>query len=104
MKKILLTLAAVILTIPYFCAAEEKKSGDFVTLTDVPSTLVYPSFWHTPFGVHRGTPFWLKVFLGNKTYFSDRRTLRAQKCGCRRDKPGRDDCARRSGLIQGAGR
>jgi hypothetical protein len=55
-----------------FVLADGNKDEDaLVTLTGVESTLVYPSFWHTPFGVHRGTPFWLKVFMGNKTYFSD---------------------------------
>ena len=41
------------------------------TVYDSPTTLTYPSFWHTPFGVNRGTAFWLKVFLGNKTFFSN---------------------------------
>src|SRR5271157_2169743 len=48
-------------------------------ITDKPTTLTYPSFWHTPFGIHRGTPFWLKVFLGNRTYFNDPQDLAATK-------------------------
>ncbi|PKL90970.1 MAG: hypothetical protein CVV21_10530 [Candidatus Goldiibacteriota bacterium HGW-Goldbacteria-1] len=71
MKKKFVLLTAFILLLSSFSFAESKKEDELVTLTNVPSTLVYPSFWHTPFGVHRGTAFWLKVFLGNKTYFSD---------------------------------
>ncbi len=48
-------------------------------IIDKPTTLVYPSFWHTPFGIHRGTPFWLKVFLGNRTYFNNPQDLAATK-------------------------
>lgn len=36
-----------------------------------PSTLVYPDFWHTPLGLHRGTPKLLDMFLGGKAQFSD---------------------------------
>src|SRR5690606_30851033 len=36
-----------------------------------PSTLVYPDFWHTPMGVHRGTPTLLRMMLGTKVRFDD---------------------------------
>lgn len=32
-----------------------------------PTTLVYPPFWHTPFGIHRGTPELLALFIGQRT-------------------------------------
>jgi len=70
LKKKALITAVMILLLFSFCKAEESKD-ELVTLTTEPSTLVYPSFWHTPFGVHRGTPFWLKVFLGNRTVFAN---------------------------------
>ncbi|NTV51930.1 MAG: hypothetical protein HGA76_02785 [Candidatus Firestonebacteria bacterium] len=39
-------------------------------LPDSPTTLLYPPFWHTPLGVHRGTPELLKMFLGTRTRFA----------------------------------
>jgi hypothetical protein len=36
-----------------------------------PSTLVYPDFWHTPLGLHRGTPKLLNMFLGGRAEFRD---------------------------------
>jgi hypothetical protein len=39
-------------------------------LYESPTTLVYPPFWHTPLGVHRGTPALLKLFLGSRTRFA----------------------------------
>ncbi|HPD19591.1 MAG TPA: hypothetical protein PLF61_08000, partial [Candidatus Goldiibacteriota bacterium] len=56
------------LSLNIFVFAEE---GEITVITDKPTTITYPSFNHTPFGIHRGTPFWLKVFLGNRTYFND---------------------------------
>ncbi len=39
-----------------------------VTLLDnQPTTLVYPPFWHTPFGIHRGTPQLLAQFTWQRT-------------------------------------
>jgi len=55
--------------------AEDKPK----IIENKPTTLTYPSFWHTPFGIHRGTPFWLKVFLGNRTYFNGPQDLAATK-------------------------
>jgi DNA-binding beta-propeller fold protein YncE len=37
---------------------------------DPPTTLLYPPFWHTPLGIHRGTSRWLEFFLGKRTHFS----------------------------------
>lgn len=36
-----------------------------------PSTLVYPDFWHTPLGLHRGTPRLLRMMLGDSVRFND---------------------------------
>ena len=36
-----------------------------------PSSLVYPDFWHTPLGLHRGTPQLLQLMLGDVVRFSD---------------------------------
>ncbi|MCK5218999.1 NHL repeat-containing protein [bacterium] len=59
-------MICLLLTIP-FClhAAAEPR-----VLERQATSLVYPPFWHTPFGVHRGTPKLLKLFLGNRTRFS----------------------------------
>ncbi|MBP7791888.1 MAG: NHL repeat-containing protein [Candidatus Goldbacteria bacterium] len=64
------------LSLNIFVFAEE---GEITVITDKPTTITYPSFNHTPFGIHRGTPFWLKVFLGNRTYFNDPQDLAATK-------------------------
>jgi DNA-binding beta-propeller fold protein YncE len=42
-----------------------------------PSSLVYPDFWHTPLGIHRGTPRLLDMFLGGKAKFDDPQGLAA---------------------------
>jgi len=36
-------------------------------IEDQPTTLVYPPYWHTPFGIHRGTPELLALFVGDRT-------------------------------------
>jgi DNA-binding beta-propeller fold protein YncE len=36
-----------------------------------PSSLVYPDFWHTPLGLHRGSPKLLKLMLGDRAVFND---------------------------------
>jgi sugar lactone lactonase YvrE len=36
-----------------------------------PSTLVYPDFWHTPLGVHKGTAELLRIFTGGRARFND---------------------------------
>lgn len=38
-------------------------------LRDEPTTLLYPPFWHTPLGIHRGTPELLTVFVGDRAEF-----------------------------------
>ena len=60
-------------------AAANGDEETITTLTDNFSTLVYPSFWHTPFGIHRGTPLHLKLFLGNRTYFDNPQGLACTK-------------------------
>jgi DNA-binding beta-propeller fold protein YncE len=36
-----------------------------------PSSLVYPDFWHTPLGIHRGTPALFKMLAGDDAEFND---------------------------------
>ena len=74
-------------------SAYADKKSEVTTIVEFPSTLVYPSYWHTPFGIHRGTPFWLKVFLGTRTNFSNPQDLAATKLLAEygRINKGRDD-------------
>jgi hypothetical protein len=37
--------------------------------------MVFPTFWHTPLGLHRGTPALLRMFVGDQTYFCNPRGL-----------------------------
>jgi hypothetical protein len=60
-------------------AAAGGEEDKVTTISDHPTTLVYPSFWHTPFGIHRGTPVHLKLFLGNRTYFDNPQGLACTK-------------------------
>jgi DNA-binding beta-propeller fold protein YncE len=79
-KKIFFTALAFVIFFSFCAAEEQKKSDDEVTtIYDQPTTLVYPSFWHTPFGIHKGTPFYLKMFLGGRTYFDDPQDLACTK-------------------------
>lgn len=80
MAKKLFLILAVLFTFFVFTTAEEPpKEGEITTIYDRPTTLVYPSFWHTPFGIHRGTPMHLKLFLGNRTYFDNPQDLACTK-------------------------
>ncbi len=78
-KKIGIILAVVLIFSVFLSADDEPKEGDITSIFDRPTTLVYPSFWHTPFGIHRGTPLHLKLFLGNRTYFDDPQDLACTK-------------------------
>ena len=49
---------------PGFLGAEAR-------LERSPSTLVYPDFWHTPLGIHRGTPALLALLLDQDARFDD---------------------------------
>jgi|DewCreStandDraft_4_1066084.scaffolds.fasta_scaffold05151_13 hypothetical protein len=69
----------IILLILLFNIDIFSEESEITIIRDKPTTLTYPSFNHTPFGIHRGTPFWLKVFLGNRTYFNDPQDLAATK-------------------------
>jgi len=59
-------LTYLFLTIPFCLSAGAEPR----ILEHEATSLVYPPFWHTPFGVHRGTPELLKLFVGNRTHFS----------------------------------
>lgn len=96
MKKIILLAAAALFLSALPVSADEKKQpkeGEVEVMIDTPSTLVYPNFWHTPLGIHKGTPFWLKVFLGNRTYFDNPQDLACTKLVVDYGKinPGKDD-------------
>lgn len=41
------------------------------SLVEGPSTLVYPAYWHTPLGLHRGTEKMLRAFMGPQAHFAD---------------------------------
>jgi hypothetical protein len=45
--------------------------GADARLEHSPSTLVYPDFWHTPLGIHRGTPALLALLLDKDARFDD---------------------------------
>lgn len=78
-KKIQLILLFVFLCFSFVIAVDVPKEGEMTTIYDNPTTIVYPSFWHTPFGIHRGTAVHLKLFLGNRTYFDDPQDLACTK-------------------------
>jgi streptogramin lyase len=81
-KKKIFFIVIAVLAFFSFCFAEDKNDGgdgEVTTIYNEPTTLVYPSFWHTPFGIHRGTPFYLNVFLGGRTYFDDPEGLACTK-------------------------
>ena len=40
-------------------------------LEKVPSSAVYPDFWHTPLGIHRGSPALLKLLTSDQARFDD---------------------------------
>jgi hypothetical protein len=40
-------------------------------LATEPTTLVYPDYWHTPLGMHRGTPRLLRLMLGEAVRFDE---------------------------------
>src|SRR5665213_469977 len=46
-------------------------AGALPRIDRVPSSLVYPDFWHTPFGIHRGTQDLLDLMLGGRVQFND---------------------------------
>jgi DNA-binding beta-propeller fold protein YncE len=56
-----------------------RLRADGPALIVSPSTLVYPDFWHTPMGVHRGTPRLLKLFLNRHAEFADPQGMAAQR-------------------------
>ncbi len=55
---------ALCLAVPAAAAAEPA------VLRDRPTTLLYPPFWHTPLGIHRGTPDLLAWFVGDRARFA----------------------------------
>lgn len=75
--RIIITVCMILFTaMPLFAESEEDK---IETILGNPTTLIYPSKWHTPFGIHKGNPFWLRVFLGTRTVFNNPQDLAATK-------------------------
>lgn len=60
-------------------------------LTDVPTSLVYPPFWHTPLGIHRGTQDLLTAFTGARARFADPEGLACTRL-LSEPPAGADDC------------
>ena len=77
MKRLLLILLALLMCSMIIYAVEDENKPQ--TVTDNPTTLIYPSTWHTPFGIHRGTPLLLNMFLGARTSFNMPEDLAATK-------------------------
>ncbi|MCE5300623.1 MAG: NHL repeat-containing protein [Spirochaetia bacterium] len=77
-KRIVFLVLALIPAVILF-AEDMPKEDERTVITDRNTTLVYPSFWHTPFGIHRGTQMHLKLFLGNRTFFSNPQDLACTK-------------------------
>jgi sugar lactone lactonase YvrE len=50
-------------------AVPALAGADPAVLRDEPTTLLYPPFWHTPLGIHRGTPELLAWFVGDRARF-----------------------------------
>lgn len=53
--------------------------ADEPALIHSPSSLVYPDFWHTPLGVHRGTPKLLELLLSGRARFNDPQGMAATR-------------------------
>jgi hypothetical protein len=70
------------------------------SLVEGPSTLVYPAYWHTPMGLHRGTESLLRALLGPQARFADPRGL---ACAHLAEQGGDDDQLCVLGVNAGAG-
>jgi sugar lactone lactonase YvrE len=57
------------LFVALLCLASLSRAEPAVITS--PSSLVYPDFWHTPLGLHRGSPKLLKLMLGDRAVFND---------------------------------
>ena len=47
----------------FVCFGMAAPAGAGPRVVHTPSSLVYPDFWHTPLGIHRGTPELLHLLL-----------------------------------------
>ncbi len=85
LKRLLLILSLIISSSCFILAEDTKAStaeddeNKMTTVMDQPTTLIYPSFWHTPFGIHKGTQMHLKLFLGTRTFFDGPQDLACTK-------------------------
>jgi DNA-binding beta-propeller fold protein YncE len=55
----------------FFLIGRLAEAGGGPAVIELPSSLVYPDFWHTPLGIHRGTAKLLSLFSGGKANFDD---------------------------------
>ncbi|MCK5240845.1 NHL repeat-containing protein [bacterium] len=62
-------LTLIALSLAFYSWAEPR------IIEQKPTSLVYPPFWHTPFGIHRGTPELLKMFLGDRSILKEPQDL-----------------------------
>ncbi len=70
MQKLCFRALVAGLMVGYLLAQSDLALAE-ATVIKQPSTLLYPDFWHTPLGVHRGSPQILKLLLGDKTSYAD---------------------------------
>jgi NHL repeat len=61
--------------------------ADLQLIKDKPTSLVYPPFWHTPFGIHRGTTELLEMFLGDQSELLEPQDLACTRLLSTLDKP-----------------
>jgi len=54
-----------------FLALGTLATASLQVLTDGQTSLVYPPFWHTPLGIHRGTQDLLMLFAGSRARFAE---------------------------------
>lgn len=56
-------------------ASTIESNAKIKIVRNISTTLIYPLKGHTPFGIHRGTKFWLDVLTNGKAKFSDPQDL-----------------------------
>lgn len=59
----------------FIMAGTVETKAKVKIVRNVPTTLIYPLKGHTPFGIHRGTKFWLDVLTNGKAKFDDPQDL-----------------------------
>lgn len=59
-----------ILILIFLSLFNSAVSRDLKIIQDRPTSLLYPAYWHTPFGIHRGTQEHLARFTNHATSFN----------------------------------